>query len=361
MKKTAVILALAALAGGGWFLFGGRTPRAEAADAVGAKLLARVEKRDIESSIDVSGDVTPAFQLDVKSEVGGRLKRMHVVPGQTVKEGDLLVEIDDRDLLSEKESALTEIEGAKLSMEKSKKNFERSRDLFEEKLVSREVFDNLTAEYEIAQNGLVKAQRKLQLVEDRLRKTKVLSPTDGTVLTAPVIEGQVVIAAASVNNGTTLMTIANLSKLLIEMHINQVDKAKLALDKVVQIRAEALKDEEMEARISFIAPIATTKSSVKGFQVQALIDKPDRRLSPGMTVTLNVPIARSDDAISVPVTAVFKSEGNKKVVYVRNGGGTEKREVKVGVTNIDHAEILNGVKEGEQILLIEPAKAPKRS
>ena len=361
MKKPVLILVLAALAGGGWFYFGGKLAQPAVKETVGDKAVARVEKRDIESSIDVSGDVTPAFQLDVKPEVGGKLKAMHVVAGQTVKEGDLLVEIDDRDLLTEKDSALTEIEGAKLSMEKAKKNFERSRELYDQKLISREVFDNLTSEFEIAQNGLVKAQRKLQLVEDRLRKTKVFSPTDGTVLTVPVIEGQVVIAAASVNSGSTLMTIANLSRLLIEMHINQVDKAKLSLDKVVQIRAEALKDEAMDARISFIAPIATTKSSVKGFQVQAIIEKPDPRLSPGMTVTLNIPIARVEDAISVPVTAVFKSEGNKKVVYVKNGDATEKREVKVGVTNIDHAQILHGVKEGEQILLIEPGKVPKRS
>ncbi len=322
MKKPVIILALAALAGGGWFYLGGKLPQSEPKAVVSEKSLARVEKRDIESSIDVSGDVTPAFQLDVKPEVGGKLKALHVVAGQTVKEGDLLAEIDDRDLLTEKESALTEIEGAKLSMEKTKKNFERSRELFEEKLISREVFDNLTSEYEIGKNSMVKAERKLQLVEDRLRKTKVLSPTDGTALTVPVIEGQVVIAAASVNSGTTLMSIANLSKLQIEMHINQVDKARLTLDKVVQIHAEALKDESMDARISFIAPIATTKSSVKGFQVQAIIDKPDPRLSPGMTVTLNIPIARVEDAISVPVTAVFKSEGNKKVVYVRLGDAT---------------------------------------
>ena len=361
MKNPVLILILAAFAGGGWYFFGGKFAQPAVKESVGDKAVARVEKRDIESSLDVSGDVTPAFQLDVKPEVGGKLKAMHVVAGQSVKEGDLLVEIDDRDLLTEKDSALTEIEGAKLTMEKAKKNFERSRELYDQKLISREVFDNLSSEFELGQNGLVKAQRKLQLVEDRLRKTKVFSPTDGTVLTVPVIEGQVVIAAASVNSGSTLMTIANLSTLLIEMHINQVDKARLTLDKVVQIRAEALKDEAMDARISFIAPIATTKSSVKGFQVQAIIEKPDPRLSPGMTVTLNIPIARVEDAISVPVTAVFKSEGNKKVVYVKNGDATEKREVKVGVTNIDHAQILNGVKEGEQILLIEPGKAPKRS
>ena len=100
---------------------------------------------------------------------------------------------------------------------------------------------------------------------------------------------------------------------------------------------------------------------MKGFQVQALIEKADPRLSPGMTVTVNIPIGHAEDAVSVPVTAVFKGEGNKRVVYVKSGEATEKREVKIGVTNIDHAQILNGVKEGEQILLIEPGKVPKRS
>src|SRR5258708_390834 len=83
---------------------------------------------------------------------------------------------------------------------------------------------------------------------------------------------------------TSLMTIAQLSSLLIEIHIKQVAKAKLSLEKTVQIRAEALKDESMDARISFIARIATTKNPVKGFQVQAISEKPDPRLSPGMTV-----------------------------------------------------------------------------
>ncbi|MCE9609542.1 MAG: efflux RND transporter periplasmic adaptor subunit [Chthoniobacter sp.] len=361
MNKPALIFALAALAVGGWFFSRGRVAAPEAKGSAGEELVATVEKRDIESSIDVSGEVTPAYQLEVKPEVGGKLKILHVVAGQTVKQGDLLVEIDDSDLLTEKASALTEIEGAKLSMERAKKNFERARELFEQKLVSREVFDNLTAEFELGKNGLVKTERKLQIVEDRLQKTKVLCPTDGTVLTVPVVRGQVVIGAASVNNGTTLMTIANLSMLRIELHINQVDKARLSLEKAVQIRAEALKDETLEAHIAFIAPIATTKNNVKGFQVQALIEKADPRLSPGMTVMLNIPIGHAEDAVSVPVGAVFKSAGNKRVVYVKNGDATEKREVKIGVTNIDHAQILNGVKEGEQILLVEPGKLPKRS
>jgi len=140
----------------------------------------------------------------------------------------------------------------------------------------------------------------------------------------------------------------------VETHVNQIDVAKLKQDQEVKLRAESLKDSDMTGRIKLIAPVATVKNNIKGFQVQAMIQNPNPRLRPGMSVSLTVPIARADDAISVPISAVFKGEGTKKVVYVKNGMETERREVSVGVTNFDYAEIKSGVQEGESILLVEP-------
>jgi RND family efflux transporter MFP subunit len=355
MKKAVLFAVIAAaLAGGGWWgvqsgKFGGN----EKGD-VAERYLVRAEKRDIDFSVEVTGDVAPEFELEVKSEVSGKIKALHVQAGDQVKEGELLVEIDDRDLLTEKQSVLTEIDGAKLAVDKDRRNFDRAKELYSAKLISREQYDNLSSEFEMAQNSLVRAQRKLEILEEKLRKTKVTSPMLGTVLTLPVIEGQVVIAAASVNSGTTLMTVANLDKLLVETHINQVDVARIKPDQEVRLRADSLKDSSMTGRIRFIAPKATAKNSIKGFQVQATISNPNPRLRPGMSVNLTVPIAHADDALSVPISAVFKGEGNQKVVYVRTGESTERREVKIGVTNFDYAEIKSGLQEGESILLVEP-------
>lgn len=359
MKNLVIILILALAGGGGWYAYTQRAmgdPETPPAD----RLVARAEKRDIDASIQVSGDVTPTFQLDVKAEVGGKLKALHVEPGDAVKQGSMLAEIDDRDLLTEKESVITEIDGAKLSLEKTQRNYDRAKELFERKLVTREVFDNLSSENKLAQNSLEKSERRLQLVEDKLRKTKVVAPMDGTVLTVPVIEGQVVIAAASVNNGTSLMTIANLTRLEVVTHINQVDVARMGSNQQVKIHAESIKDAEMSAKISFVALVADVKNNVKGFQVKALIENPDARLRPGMTVTLEIPIASAEDAVSVPIAAIFKGDGNTKIIYVRNGESTERREVKIGVTNTDHAQVINGVKPGEEILLVEPDRAGRK-
>lgn len=356
MKKLLVLLLLVLLAGAGWYVWRHHSFTQTAEQPIPDNLIAKAEKRDIDFSIEVSGDVTPAFQLDVKPEVGGKIVSLHVEPGQIVKEGELLCEIDDSDLVVQKQSGLVEITGAKLALEKTQKDFERGKALFEDNLISREKFDALSSDFAIAQNLLTKTQRALDQIDEKLKKTKVSAPTDGTVLTVPVTEGQVVIAAASVNNGTSICSIANLSKLLVETHINQVDVARLELNRTVKLRAESLRDLEMDAKISFIAPIATIKNQVKGFDVQALIEKPNPRLRPGMTVNMTVPIAKAQDAVSVPIAAIFKGEGNTKVVYVRTGETTQKRPVKIGVSNIDYAQILKGVDEGEEILLVEPER-----
>lgn len=329
---------------------------ASAAGAVPDALIAQVEKRDIHYSVEVSGDVTPVVQVEVKPEVGGKLKRLHVKAGDTVSAGALLCEIDDTDLLTEQSSALTEIEGASLTVEKNKRNFERGKELHAARLISKEVFDNLSADYLIAENGLKKAERKMQIVDDRLRKTKILSPTDGTILSLGVTEGQVVVAAASVNSGTSLMVIANLSQLLVDTHVNQIDVAKLTPGQTVRLHAESMPDLELTASITFIAPIASVKNNVKGFQVQALIDAAHARLRPGMTVNLSIPIASAEAAVSVPISAIFRGDGDSRIVYVRNGSATEQREVTIGVTSLDRAEIKSGVEPGEKILLVEPAR-----
>ena len=173
-----------------------------------------------EHSLRVSGDLQPAAQFEIKPEVGGRIKKIHVRPGDQVKSGDLLVEID-----------------------------------------------NL-------------------LVEDN-SKLKVLAPTGGTVLTVPIIERQLVFSDGV--NSSTLMTIADLSKLIVETHVPQAGVSKLASKQAVRFTADSIQSGQMEATISFIAPVPTVRNSVKGFTVQAVIEKPDPRLHPGMTVELTIP------------------------------------------------------------------------
>ena len=363
MKKILLIVLLAALVAGGIWL----APRAKALrgtpeEVVPAKYIATVESRDIDYSIEVAGDVAPEFQLEVKTEVGGKIRALHVVPGQVVTRGEVLCEIDDTDLKNQKASAQTTIDGAQLAVDRAENNFQRGKALFAVKLITKETYDTLESDLALAKNTWMKAERQLQTIVDQISKTKVVSPTAGTVLSVPAIEGQVVVGAASVNNGTTLMTVADLSKLLVTTNINQVDVARLQLRQAVKLTVESVKEETMDGRVTFIAPVASIKSGVKGFEVKAMIANPSPRLRPGMTVNMTVPVAHASNALSIPVAAVFKNDSDQHVVYVL--GDMEKaeaREVTVGISNLEFAEIKTGVKAGDRILMVEPRLLEKKS
>jgi len=194
---------------------------------------------------------------------------------------------------------------------------------------------------------------------DQLKKTRILAPFDGTVLDIPVNEGQVVVAAASVNSGTILMPFADLSQLLIKCQVNQVDAPRLSQSLPVSVNMGE-QQTPVKAHIEFIAPLAKVVNNIKGFEVRALIDQSDGRLKPGMSVSMNVPVGRVADALSIPVSAVFR-DNKENVVYVRKGESSERRVVTVGLTNLSFAEIKSGIKEGEEIWLVEPEAAPGKS
>lgn len=353
MKAIWTSLVLVLLIGGGWLFY--QTQLAPDGDGeVGEEDIFTAERRDIENNLLLTGEVVPAFQVEIKSEVGGKLKALSATTGESKSKGDVLAVIDDANILIDQSAAVTEIEGAELQVEKNRGNYERARKLYEEKLISKEVFDNLRADYELSVNSLEKAKARLRTVEDRLSKTQILAPGDGTVLDVQVNEGQVVVAAASVNSGTVLMQFADLSRLLINSHVNQVDAQKLKPGQDIEVNVSGLDGPPIKATIEFIAPLATVKNNIKGFEVQALIHGNEGRLKPGMSVSMKVPVARASRAVAIPVSAIFQDGPKRSVVYVRKGGHTERREVEVGITDLYFAEIRGGLTEGEEILLTEP-------
>jgi RND family efflux transporter MFP subunit len=347
-----LLIVLVAIGGGGWLIFSGSASSSDAAGFPPGSLT-KAERRDLESKLLLSGEVKPASLVEVKSEVGGKVKEILVTVNSKVKKGDVLAIVDDRDLLTEKQSAQTAVDGAKLSVDKDRGNYDRAKALFDEKLISKEVYANLEADLRISENAQQKADSALQSVEDRLSKTRIIAPSDGIVLDIAVNEGQVVSAAASVNSGTTLMTFADLGRLLIETNVNQMDVNKLTAGQRVSVNMQGDDANVVPAHIEFVAPLATVVDNIKGFKVQALIEGTNTRLKPGMSVSMTVPVANAKGAVSVPITAVF-TQNNERVVFVRKGGNTERRKVRVGLTNMSFAEITSGLSEGEEILLVEP-------
>lgn len=358
MKKWIVILLVAAVAGGGvyWKL---KTKKGSDFSTAGMPrpASATASVTNITFAISSAGDIGPADQVSVRPEINGKIMTLLVDIGDRVKKGTVLFTLDDRDLQSERSSALTQVEGARLQVDRAKRNYDRAEQLYKEKLISQEVFENTKTDYELAKNSLERSQKDLNIIEEQLTKTKILAPFDCTVLTRPVSIGQAVSGSGGYNSGTEVLTIANLNEMIVNAHINQADVTRMRTNQEVNLEVEAVPGLKMIGTIERIAPQATVRNGIKGFATRILITEIDPRVRPGMTANISIPVASASNVTTVPLAAVFSEQGERYVWVISDMEEDfryERRTVKIGVADYALVEIQTGLKAGETVALEAP-------
>ena len=360
MKKALIFLIIVAAFGGGGF-FGWKKLKAQTPTHTNVRATtAKVTLRDIHLVLDAAGDIGPADQVSVRPEVNGKISMLPVDIGDQVKKGQMLFTLDDSDLQAERSSKLSEIASAQLQLEKTQRNFERSKELYQDKLISREVYDDAKTDFDMAKTGLEKLKQDLNLMDVNIAKTRILAPFNCTVLTRPVSMGQAVSGSGGFNSGTEVMTIANLDDMIIIAHVNQADITHLHTGQAVDVRVESVPDLKMKGDIQRIAPQATIRNNLKGFDVQIAIHHIDKRVRPGMTANLTIPVISTKDTVAVPINAIFTEANSdtkevERFVYIKKDEDSyERRPVSMGVSDNDFVEIIDGVTTNEVISLEEP-------
>jgi RND family efflux transporter MFP subunit len=361
MKKWIVLIVI--LAGGAWTFHEWRSRQVEAAaNAEPARpSTALVETRDIDFAVNAAGEIGPAEQVSVRPEVNGRIAELPVDIGDTVQRGDLLFTLDDRDLQIELESQEKDIERAGLQLQQAERNYRRASQLFEERLISLELIEETKTQHDLARNTLERARNSLELVQDRLSKTRIVAPFDCTVLTRPVSVGQAVSGSGGFNSGTEVLTIADLNDMVINAHVNQADVTRLRVGQEVEVQVEAVPGLKVVGVVERIAPQATIRNNLKGFSARILLRDADPRVRPGMTANIKIPVASAEDVVSVPLAAVFTEPDPEtgvthRYVYVRQLSKFERRPVRIGVSDFFFAEVEEGLTPGEVVSLVQPAQ-----
>jgi HlyD family secretion protein len=367
MTKWIVILLLAIGAGfWGYKAYPAWKAKSEAANIDSRPKEAVVEQRDIRFSVPAAGEIGPAEQVSVKPEINGKIDELPVDIGDDVKKGQLLFKLDDKELQNERASAETEVQRANLQLQQAERNYKRAQELFEENLIAKELFENSKTEYELAKNARERAQRDLAIIEERLTKTTVKAPFDCTILTRPVSIGQAVSGSGGFNSGTEVLTIADLNNLVINAHINQADITRLRQDQEVDVQVEAVAGLSVPGKVERIAPQATIRNNIKGFAVRILLKDADKRIRPGMTANIKIPVATADNVVAVPLAAVFTEHDpdtykTERYVYVKKGESYERRPVQIGVSDFFYAEVESGLSPGETVALEAPKEELERA
>ena len=319
-----------------------------------------IQARDINFSVTVAGEISPAEKVSVRPEVHGKIAELPVDISDRVAKGELLFRLDDKDLKIEIDTRRKQIDSANLQLEQSKSEYERSKKLFNDGLISEEAFQNIKTRYEVSQITRARAQNDFDLSQEKLSKTSILAPFDCTVLSRPVSIGQAVSGTGGQSSGTEVMEIADLNNLIILAHVNQADVSRMGKNQKVKIEIEAVADLVVDGIVERIAPQATIRSGIKGFSTRIKLMNTDPSIIPGMTATINIPVANSKDVVAAPLASIFteRNEAEQRTetyAYVKK---EEKKYVKqmvdVGVNDLDFVEVLKGLSVDDEVALEKP-------
>ena len=318
-----------------------------------------IETRDINFSVTVAGEISPAEKVSVRPEVHGKIAELPVDISDQVAAGDLLFRLDDKDLKIEIDTRKKQIDSANLQLEQSKNEFERSKKLFNDGLISEEAFQNTKTRYEVAQISRDRAQNDFDLAEEKLSKTSIRAPFDCTVLSRPVSIGQAVSGTGGQSSGTEVMEIADLKNLIILSHVNQADVSRMGKNQKVKIEIEAVADLVIDGIVERIAPQATIRSGIKGFSTRIKLQNTNESIIPGMTATINIPVANSKDVVATKLASIFTERNEveqrtETYAYVKKDEKYAKQMVEVGVNDLNFVEVLKGLSQGDEVALEKP-------
>lgn len=202
-----------------------------------------------------------------------------------------------------------------------------------------------------ARAKVLKAQASVKNAATMLGYTTITAPRDGVILTKAVEEGTIITSGrSSVTSGTTIVTLGDISRMFVDVKVDESDVREVRLGQRVDIQAEAYSDEVFAGKVTRIDPQATTTSNVTTVQVEVEIAKPDARLLPGLTANCEFLVDEVKDALVVPRRAVLDVAKEPKVRVVVDGVATET-PVKIGLKGDEEIQILSGVSEGDHVLV----------
>jgi len=254
---------------------------------------------------DAIGNVEPIRRVEVKSKASGEILRLYVAVGDEVRLGELLAEIDPRDVRNASDQAKADIEVAETRFDISKAQLERSEELMASGVISPQEHESRNLEFANSRATLIKAQTNMELAELRLEDVTIRAPVAGTILEKSVEEGQVIQSASqNVSSGTTLLVMANLDLIQVRTWLDESEMGEIVPNMTAVVKVDAYPNRTFVGVVDKIEPQAVVQQNVTLFPVIVRLDNASRLLRPGMNTEVGIEIAEVPDVLLIPNNAV---------------------------------------------------------
>ena len=312
----------------------------------------------IKKEVVATGKLNPEDEIELKPQVSGIIDKIFVEEGDIVMRGDLIANIrvvpNEQALIS----ANSRINSAKLSFNNAKKLFDRSKKLYEKGVISKQDFENSQLSMEQNQESLRQAENDFKIIKQgtltggSTANTNVLSQISGTILEIPIREGSPITETSTFSPGTTIATVADMTKMIFEGQVDETEVSKLAEGSDIKVILGALEKEEFKAKLTFVAPKGIELGGAVQFKIKADVTIPQSvNVRAGYSANAIMSIGQKENILCINESLLqFNRITDKPFVEVLKEDGTfVSKDVEVGISDGINVEILKGVKEEDKI------------
>ena len=323
---------------------------------------------NIEKKTVATGKVVPEDEIAIKPQISGIIEEVYLEEGVKVKAGDLIAKIKVVPNEQSLNQASGRVRNAQLSVNNAKIEFDRNKALFEKGVISSQDFNNLQLQYNQATQELNNAQADYQIIRkgsaggSSTANTNIRATVSGTILEIPVKEGDQVIQSNNFNDGTTIATIADLSKMIFEGKVDEGEVGKLKVGTPLEINLGAIENKKFNAKLRFIAPKGVEESGAVQFKIEGEVDVDDDVLiRAGYSANASLVLESKENVLVIP-EALLQFDKVTDMPYVEVSVGDQKferKDIKIGISDGVNVEVVSGLTEKDKVKIwnkTEPIK-----
>ena len=315
---------------------------------------------DISKTTVVTGTIEPRDEVEVKPQISGIITAIYKEAGDKVEAGEVIAKVKVIPDMGQLSSAESRVRLADVNLKQAKVNLDRERQLYDKQLVSAEEYDNVRQAYDQAREEKLAAVDALEVVRDGVSSsnasassTLIRSTISGLVLDVPVKVGNSVILSNTFNDGTTIVTVADMGDLIFKGNIDETEVGRLVTGMAMKITIGALENLKFDASLEYISPKATDNNGANQFEIKAAVDVPlGSDIRSGYSANAEIELSSAKGVLAVPESTIEFS-GEDTYVYVVKGEGEDKtyerRKVATGLSDGINIEIKSGLKKGEKV------------
>lgn len=340
--------------------------------------IAKVERTDLTSKVSANGRIDAKRKVDLSANVMGQIVNLAVREGDSVKKGDFLLQIDQRQLAASAQGAAASLEAlfadrdaARANAAEAQRVFERAQKNYADRIIPLAELDRARTGLEAAratvsaiERRIDQARANLAAARDTLSKTTIVAPMDGIVTALPVEEGEVAVIGTMNNPGTVLLTIADMSIVEAVMEVDETDVPSVKVGQRATVTIDAYPNKTFTGLVTEVGSSPMNRQAAQSgaeavnFEVKIQLENPPEGIRPGFSASADIVTGTRQKSIAVPIQALVVREKpgttgkpqDEEGVFLQENGVAKFVPVTTGLSGESNIEIVSGLKEGQEIV-----------